>query len=122
MFAGETYQFPLSEGFLFGGLAVGSMGILKFFKDDKGRTFVEGGIERLSIGEAKRQLLRLLAIYGYVHTAFFALYMMPGMLVAVNADPYPKGYPSYMLNGMCLYGEQHNQCPGPGVSIPRQLR
>lgn len=120
LFAGETYQFPLTEGILFGGLAVGAMGILKFFKDDKGRTFVECGIERLRIGDTQKQLLRLLSIYGFIHTAFFVLYMLPGMLVAVNADHYPTGYPSHMLNGMCRYGATGDQCPGPGVSIPRQ--
>lgn len=119
LFPGETYQFPLTEGILFGGFALGSIGILMFFKDDKGQTFVERGIERLTVSAPRKQLLRVLSIYGYVHTAFFALYMMPGMLVAVNGDAYPDGYPSWLQNGMCLYGEQHNQCPGPGVSIPR---
>ena len=121
LFAGETYQFPLSEGFLFGGLGLGSIAILKFFKNDRGQTFVEKGIENLRVGEAPKKLLRLLAIYGWIHTAFFALYMIPATLFAINGDHYPK-YPSYMENGLCQYGDQRNQCPGPGISIPRPLR
>lgn len=119
LFPGTTYQFPLSEGILFGGLGLGAIAILKFFKDDRGHTFVETGIERLKIGDTKKQALRLLAIYGWIHSAFFMLYMMPATLVAVNGDDYPTGYPSYLINGMCLYGEHHDQCPGPGISIPR---
>lgn len=119
LFPGSTYQFPLSEGILFGGFGLGSIAILKFFKDDRGRTFVEKGIDTLRISEARRQMLRLLAIYGWIHTAFFVLYMMPATFVAVNGDDYPKGYPSYLINGMCLYGEHHDLCPGPGISIPR---
>jgi Spirocyclase AveC-like len=119
LFAGEPYQFPLSEGFLFGGLALGSIGILKFFKDDHGRTYVEKGIEQLQYGENGKKFLRFSAIYGYIHSAFFVLYMLPATLIAVNGDHYPADLPSYLLNGMCLYGEQQNECPGPGVSIPR---
>lgn len=120
LFAGETYQFPLSEGFFFGGLALGAIGILKFFKDDRGQTFVEKGIDRLQVGQSTKQLLRLSAIYGWIHSAFFALYMVPAMLFALNGGHYPQ-YPSYLENGLCQYGDQRNQCPGPGVSIPRPL-
>ncbi|HEX5783399.1 MAG TPA: spirocyclase AveC family protein, partial [Burkholderiaceae bacterium] len=102
LFAGQPYQFPLTEGFFFGGLALGAIGILKFFKDDRGQTFVEKGIDRLMVGQATKQLLRLSAIYGWIHTAFFALYMVPAMLFALNGGPYPK-YPSYMKNGLCQY-------------------
>lgn len=122
LFAGETYQFPLTEGFFFGGLTLGAIGILKFFKDDRGQTFVERGIERLRIGDTRKQLLRLSCIYGWIHSAFFVLYMMPVTLITLNGGHYPQGYPSYMLNGMCLYGDRHDQCPGPGISIPRPPR
>lgn len=122
LFAGKTYQFPLTEGFFFGGLALGAIGILKFFKDDRGQTFVERGIEKLRAGDTQKQALRLLSIYGWIHTAFFVLYMLPVTLITLNGGHYPAGYPSYMLNGMCRYGDQRNECPGPGISIPRPLR
>jgi Spirocyclase AveC-like len=122
LFPGETYQFPLSEGILFGGLSLGAIAVLKFFKDDRGSTFVERGIEKLGISETRKQLLRLLAIYGWIHSAFFVLFMVPNTVVTFNGDAYPEGYPSYLLNGMCQYGERRDQCPGPGVSIPRPSR
>lgn len=121
LFAGETYQFPLSEGFLFGGLAVGAMAALRFFRDDKGQTWAERGIERLRIGQAAQQWVRLFAIYGFIHMAFFVLYMVPNQWLSTHSDPFPQGYPSYMINNMCVGGEHKNECPAPGVAMPRPV-
>lgn len=119
LWAGETYQFPLTEGFLFGGLGLGAIAALHLFRDDQGRTFTERGVEQLRYSERGKSWLRLLSIYGYVHTAFFLLYFIPCQWVSLNTDPFPEGYPSYMSNGMCVYGVDKNQCPGPGVMMPR---
>jgi hypothetical protein len=119
LFAGETYQFPLTEGFLFGGLGVGAIAALHFFRDDKGQTFAERGIEKIRYGDGAKQWIRFLAVYGFVHGAFFALYTLPNQIISVNTDPFPEGYPSYMHNGMCVYGFNRDECPGPGVMMPR---
>jgi hypothetical protein len=119
LFAGETYQFPLTEGFFFGGLGVGSLAALKHFKDDRGYTLVERGVERLGLSVARQTLLRFLAIFGFFHAAFLLLYGVPSQWLATHSDPFPQGYPSYLLNGMCVYGANGDQCPGPGVLMPR---
>lgn len=119
LWAGETYQFPLTEGFFFGGLGVGSTAAIWYFRDDKGHSFAERGIEKLRIGEFAKSWMRTLAIYGFIHTAFFVLYFIPSQFVTIHADPFPEGYPSYMTNGMCVYGVNGDQCPGPGVMMPR---
>ena len=119
LFAGETYQFPLTEGFLFGGLGLGSMAVLKFFKDDRGHTFVERGADKMKLSPFKEQWLRFLAIFGFCHGMFFALYMVPNQWLATHSDPFPENYPSYMLNGMCVSGVNGDQCPGPGIAMPR---
>jgi hypothetical protein len=119
LFAGQTHQLPLSESFLFGGLGVGCLAMLMHFRDDRGQTLVERGIDRVRFGERGRQGVRFLAIFGAVHVGFFALYMVPNQWLSTHSDPYPKGYPSYLENGMCQYGPNHDKCPGPGVPIPR---
>lgn len=119
LFAGETYQFPLYEGLLFGGFGIGAMAVLNFFRDDKGQTFVERGVERLRIGEFGKQWLRGLAVYGFCHLMFFTLYMVPMQWFSLNSDPFPEGYPPSLVNNMCVYGVNADQCPGPGVMIPR---
>tara|TARA_B110000503_G_scaffold137317_1_gene221319 strand:+ start:1072 stop:2133 length:1062 start_codon:yes stop_codon:yes gene_type:complete len=121
LFAGETYQFPLTEGFLFGGLGLGAMAVLKFFKDDRGQTFVEKGSERLKLSPIKKQWVRFFAIFGFCHGVFLVLYMVPNQWLATHSDPFPENYPSYMLNGMCVSGVDEQQCPGPGVAMPRPM-
>lgn len=119
LFAGETYQFPLNEGILFGGFGVGSMAALLYFRDDKGNTLAERGVESLRVGATAKGWLRGLAVFGFCHSVFFLLYFVPMQFFSLHSGPYPQGYPSYMLNGMCVYGVNHDQCPGPGVMLPR---
>ena len=118
LFAGETYQFPLTEMLSFGG-AVSVVAALRFFKNDKGETFVDRGLASLKVSSFKRQWIKFLGLFGFTHTAFFIVFFVPNMWLATHSDPYPEGYPSYMINTMCKYGDNRQQCPGPGVSIPR---
>ncbi|GLC99166.1 DUF5135 domain-containing protein [Mycobacterium kiyosense] len=77
LFAGRTYQIPMSETVLFGGLALGAIACLSYFRDDRGRTIVERGLDRLKAGDKARQTLKFFAIYGAVHIGFVVLYMVP---------------------------------------------
>jgi hypothetical protein len=119
LFAGETYQMPLTESFFFGGLGLGAVAALSHFRDDKGNTVVERGVERLRISPRRRQLVRFCAIFGAVHVSFFALYMVPNQWLSTHSGPFPEGYKSYMLNGMCQSGADGRTCPGPGVPMAR---
>lgn len=119
LYAGETYQFPLNEGIFFGGFGIGSMTALLFFRDDRGDTFVERGVESLRVSSTAKGWLRGLAVFGYCHLMFIFLYAVPMQFFSLHSGPYPQGYPSYMLNGMCVYGVNGDECPGPGVMMPR---
>ncbi|BBY83399.1 DUF5135 domain-containing protein [Mycolicibacterium pulveris] len=119
LFAGRTYQLPLSETILFGGLGLGAIAALSYFRDDRGNTIVERGIDTLRLSTKGKQLVRFCAIFGAVHAAFLVFYMIPQQWFAVQSDPFPEGYPSYMINDMCVSGSDGNTCPGPGVPMPR---
>jgi hypothetical protein len=119
VFAGETYQFPLTEGLTFGGLGIGALTALRFFKNDRGQTWAEHGIEQLKLGSRNLQRVRFLAIYGFCHLSFIVLFTIPNQWLAIHSDPFPRGYPSYMINHLCVYGANQNECPGPGVLMPR---
>lgn len=121
LFAGETYQFPMSEGLHYGGLTIGSTMVLLLYRDDKGQTWVERGIDKLKISEFKRQWVKFLALFGFVHASMFLVFTIPMQWYAMHSDPFPEGYPSYMINGLCAYGPNADQCPGPGVMMPRPL-
>lgn len=119
LFAGQRDQFPMTEGFLFGGLGVGATALLSFYRDDTGKTWAERGIEQVRLGSAGKQWVRFFAVFGFIHFFFIILYTVPNIFISLNTDPFPTGYPSYLENGMCVYGINGDQCPGPGVMIPR---
>ena len=119
LFAEHTYQLPLSETVLFGGLGLGAIAVLSYFRDDRGHTLVERGIEQVKVSTKGKQLIRFCAIFGAVHAAFLVLYMVPQQWFAVQSDPFPPGYTSYMINDMCVSGADGDSCPGPGVPMPR---
>jgi Spirocyclase AveC-like len=119
LFAGHTYQLPLSETVLFGGLGLGAIAVLSYFRDDRGHTFVERGIDTVKLSTKGKQLVRFCAIFGGVHAAFLVFYMVPQQWFAVQSDPFPPGYKSYMINDMCASGSDGAACPGPGVPMPR---
>lgn len=121
LFAGETYQFPMTEGIFYGGLTIGATLVLLLYRDDKGQTFVERGLDKMRISRTARQWVKFMALFGYVHLSMFIVFTVPMQWLATHSDPFPEGYPSYMINGLCVYGPQANQCPGPGVMMPRPL-
>ena len=122
LFAGQTYQIPMSETVLFGGVALGAIACLSCFRNDRGQTVVERGIDTLQIGFKARQAVKFFAIYGAIHLAFVVLYMIPQQWFATHSDRFPEGYPSYMVNDMCASGANGQTCPGPGVPMPRPAR
>src|SRR5262249_9031877 len=119
LFAGETYQIPMSETVLFGGLALGAIACLSYFRNDRGQTVVERGIDTLKLSFKGKQWVKFFAIYGAIQLAFVVLYMVPQQWFATHSDPFPQGYPSYMVNDMCASGSNGHTCPGPGVPMPR---
>lgn len=119
LFAGHTYQVPMSETVLFGGVALGAIACLSYFRNDRGETLVERGIDKIAISSKSKQAVKFLAIFGAVHMAFLLLYMVPQQWFATHSDPFPAGYKSYMVNDMCVAGSDGKTCPGPGVLMPR---
>ncbi|WP_182379332.1 spirocyclase AveC family protein [Nocardioides sp. WS12] len=119
LWAGETYQIPMTETFFFGGLGLGAITALMHFRNDKGQTIAERGIDRLSVSERQRQWVRFFAIFGAVHLSFFVVYTVPNQWLSTHSDPHPANYPSYLENGMCASGADQDECPGPGVPMPR---
>ena len=118
--AGTLYQFPLYEAVFFGGV-VGFSGAMMYFKDDRGLTWAERGVDKLRIARSRggRTLLRWLAMMGLLHTVMFFFYSVPMQLFAVNGGPFPKDVPSYLLNGVCGAGTPY-ACASPLSAIPRR--
>jgi len=118
--AGTYYQWPVYEGLMWGGVQAG-LCALRFFTDDRGRTFVERGLERIQGGFAKQQLTRFLAIFAACSMFFFVFYNIPAQWFAMHQDPWPADITkrSYFLMGIC--GDKTDRlCPDPVLPVPQK--
>lgn len=116
--AGTYYQWPLYEGLMWGGAQAGLCS-LRYFTDDRGRTFVERGLERIKGGFAKQQGMRFLAIFAACSAFFFVFYNVPAQWFAMHAEPWPADIQkrSYFNMGICGEGTGR-LCPHPALPIP----
>jgi hypothetical protein len=117
LWAGHTYQFPIYEIATWG-LAWTVYATLYAYRDDRGMTLVERGVETLRIGRKRKKLVRFLALLA----AFNLIFLVQNAVMAViatHADRWPAGYKSYLVNGIC--GPSTNyECSAPNVPIPKQ--
>ncbi len=116
--AGTYYQWPIYEGMMWGGVLTG-LCCLRYFTDDRGRTVVERGLDRVRGGLARSQLVRFLAIFAAVSSCFFFFYNLPAQWLAMHADPWPEDVQgrSYFNGGICGDGTDR-PCPNPVLPIP----
>ena len=114
LWGGHWYQFPLYE-MLFGAW-VGTTSVLLYFKDDKGRTWIERGVEKLAMcknSNFRQSLVRLVAVIGFCQVIEVIIYVLPMPLITANADPFPDDTPAFFTVGSGMCG------PGTGLACPR---
>jgi hypothetical protein len=119
LFPSTYHKFPLNELLTIATIFT-AIACLRHFRDDKGRTLVERGADKLRVGTAGQTALRFLAIAGAVHLILFLGYNLPNSWVGAHSRPWPKDLVkrSYFTDYICGQGTA-NACPGPGVPIPR---
>jgi hypothetical protein len=114
LFGGRQHQFPLYAAVLWG-LYWGFVSYLRFAVDDRGRSILEGGADRLTVGTRGQTAVRALAVVGAMNLAFIGY--VGGLNVAnFYAGEAPDSIPSYLRNGVCGPGTKY-KCPGPDVPI-----
>ncbi|MGH2726072.1 MAG: spirocyclase AveC family protein [Actinomycetota bacterium] len=115
---GTAQKFPAIE-ILMAGIGFATFAVIRFFKDDAGRSFVERGLEGHST--RVRSTISLLALVGVLNGVWlFATGTQA--LVGFYADPYRKMAP-HLVNEMCdapgITGTAYGACPGsPGFRAP----
>jgi hypothetical protein len=117
LFPGTYHQYPVYEGLLWGGVQAGFCS-LRYFTDDRGRTFVERGLESVRGAAVRRETTRFLAIFAAVSMFFFVFYTIPAQWLAMHADPWPEDIQkrSYFTMGLCGEGTGR-LCPHPALPI-----
>ncbi|AIJ21310.1 spirocyclase AveC family protein [Amycolatopsis methanolica] len=119
LFAGEWYQVPLYEMFLWG-TTWGLLACVRYFRNDRGETIAERGAAEIAGGQRKKAAVRLLALCGVMNLIMFVLFTLPWQWFGLHTDDYPQGIldRSYMTNGMCGQGSEY-ACPGPDIPVVR---
>ncbi|WP_067893435.1 spirocyclase AveC family protein [Nocardia vaccinii] len=116
--AGTYHQWPMYEGLMWGAVQAG-LCCLRYFTDDRGRTVVEHGLDRVGGGFARQQFARFLAVFAAVSACFFFFYNVPAQWVGMHADPWPADHlkRSYFNGGICGAGTD-TPCPDPVLPVP----
>jgi hypothetical protein len=114
LFPGTLHQFPLYESML-GGATVAATGSLFHFRDDRGNTLVERGVQNLRVRKGV-SAIRALAVIGFVNIVVLS-YTILYIFINLQMDAWPQEIPSYLRNGICGEGTSVN-CPAPGMPIP----
>jgi hypothetical protein len=97
LWAGKLYQFPVYETILAVVYALGFVW-LRDARDDRGRAWVERGVDRLRIGRHLRTAASFCAITGFSLVWAIASYFGAYMFLSMKADAFPK-LPSYLQAG-----------------------
>ena len=116
----STYhKYPVNEMLTIAALFT-ALCALRYFKDDRGHTLVERGVDRLKVGAGWKNGLRFLAFLAAVHLALIVAYNIPNSVVGAHSRPWPADLQkrSYLTDGVCGDGTT-NACPGPGVPLLR---
>ena len=117
--AGHYYQYPLYYGVIWGS-AWTALTCMRYFKNDRGQTFVERGAEAISGSDGRRGVVRFLALFGGASTIFFVMFTLPAQWIGMHSSAWPRDVQSrsYLVNGSCGDGTS-TACPGPGVPLTR---
>ncbi|MGQ0700739.1 MAG: spirocyclase AveC family protein [Panacagrimonas sp.] len=117
VFAGTEHQYPLYNSVIMAMFFMG-MTSLRYFRDDKGNSWAEKGIDQVQLPAAGKSVLRQFAIMGFLSANIMIMYYTPYLLFSMKVDSFPQ-YPSYLTADIC--GERSAYaCPGREVPIPKR--
>ncbi len=108
---GHYYQLPIYESVLSGVYFTGYASLL-YFRNDKGHTIAERGIERLSLGRRSSTAVRFFALAAAGTAIYMFTYNIPYWIITQYHEPWPRDVQtrSYMTDFIC--GPSTNQaCP-----------
>jgi len=114
---GTKFQFPAWETLLIGSIYIGGASLL-LFRDDKGHTLAERGVDRIATSGVRRTALRLLATIGFMVTVMWLVFNIPIQWFAAHGGPFPTDTPSYFINEVCGPGTAYPTYPCPRAGTP----
>jgi len=108
-----------AKNIVFFALAFTAAAVVRYYRNDRGQTFIERGAETTTPGRAIG--LRFLAVYAFMHLVMFVGYHIPvGIWSAMESDaPWMDSMieNTWMNNGICGAGTPR-LCPGQDAPLP----
>ena len=89
IWAGTEHQYPIYNSFIMASFFMG-MTCMRYFKDDRGNSLCERGIEQIRASAASKTVLRQFALMGFLSLNIFVLYYTPYLLFSMKADSFPE--------------------------------
>lgn len=115
--AGTPQQFPLYEST--GIAAVGTgIALVRYFRDDRGHSIFERGIEHLRLPSPAKKLVSFFALVAGLQLIVFIGFYGQYQWFALKADSFAK-YPSYQLMEICGKGTPY-ACPTSEVPMAKR--
>ena len=113
----EVERFPLYEPVLWGASWT-VMTCLYYFRDDKGYSFADRGVSKITVNKKLQKFLRFLALAGVLNVIFMAYNILMAFL-SLNGDSWPANPPRYLSAGMCGPDTAY-ACPDKNLPIARR--
>jgi hypothetical protein len=116
-FAGHYYAFPLMENLAWGS-ACAAFAALRFFRNDKGQTIAERGVEDVKFGHKGKVGLRMLALFGALSTIYLGYNLSVNLVAGLHPQAWPEDTlkRSYFTQTQCGAATQI-PCPDPNLPI-----
>lgn len=116
---GKYYEFPVYQG-ITASLLYTTWGAMRYFRDDRGLSFAERGVDQLNVPSRAKGWVRFFAVSGAITGIFFVFYHIPNAMIALRGDAWPDDVQkrSYFVTKMCGAASDV-ACPDPRVPFPR---
>jgi Spirocyclase AveC-like len=116
----HTYHvYPLQENLTFAATFTVTAS-LRYFRDDKGHTLFERGIDEVNAPAGRRVWLRALAMIAGCNLVMLCGYTIPNTIMSLNGHTWPRDLQqrSYLTDYICG-ATTDRLCPGPTTPIVR---
>jgi len=120
-FHGKYYQYPIYEVGFFG-VCLSILSVVRFYRDDKGYTIADRGIDTVRATTKQKTFLRILALAGLFNLTYLVTFTLPfGVVQGLYGAPWPDDITSrsYFMNGLCGPGTGY-ACPSDVIPIPHR--
>ena len=118
VFHGHYYQFPIYEAVI-GGACYTGWACVRYFRNDKGETLADRGLEESSASRRQKSGLRFLSLVGLFSVIYLA-YFIPMAITGLYSHAWPDDIlnRSYFRANLCGPGTTY-ACPSPDLPNPR---